>query len=546
MSYVDEIKKKLNSNDKVRAVIYARVSTDNDGQKDSCSNQVEMAMHFVANHTNIMITGTYIDDGISGKNDFTRPQYNAMLQQISEGDVDLIITKALSRLNRDQLNSLQLTNLLINTNTTILTLEDNQIHDFESMESELLHTIHFAIDAQYVKRQSINGHKTHELRCARKELSAKDISFGYSWDKMSKTISINPEQAEIVIRIFDEYVFKNGTPASIHKSLKNDGIDICERTLSNIIKDGRYIGKFYINKRTTKLGTGQHKSKRIMLPKEQWVLVERPDLQIVDTDIFEMAQRLHQTRIFLYEKPDKKTTQAYFQGTHTFAGKVFCPICGKPFRFNYADRKKNIPIYRINNHADCSNPVSRIGEQELIEITRKTLQTVLDEQGNICESIENILMECVKTSQQGNGDIDKLKKQKTSLENKIDNLVITLSEGGLTDAAKDRIINSINSLTKDLNSVTDMLNYKEKNKLNDSYVLEKTEEIKKAISELKKFTEIDRERIQNYIDKIEVYPNEDLTIILKSGHVINITQTLNSDISGEDNVVKMRIQDVLY
>ena len=35
------------------------------------------------------------------------------------------------------------------------------------------------------------------------------------------------------------------------------------------------------DKGTSKLGTGQTKSKRIQLPKEQWVLVERPDLQIL-------------------------------------------------------------------------------------------------------------------------------------------------------------------------------------------------------------------------------------------------------------------------
>jgi site-specific DNA recombinase len=61
---------------------------------------------YIAEHPNIHLVATYIDDGISGKNDFTRPQYNKMLQQLSENGFDLIITKALSRLNRDELNSL--------------------------------------------------------------------------------------------------------------------------------------------------------------------------------------------------------------------------------------------------------------------------------------------------------------------------------------------------------------------------------------------------------------------------------------------------------
>lgn len=545
MTYADNIKQRLNNNDSLSVVIYARVSTDNDNQKESCSNQVQMAMNYISSRTNIHIIGTYVDDGISGKNDFTRPQYNSMLQQISEGNVDLIITKSLSRLNRDQLNSLQLTNLLVSTNTTVLTLEDNQIHDFEDMGSELIHSINFAIDAQYVKRQSINGRKTQELRCERKELSAKDISFGYSWDKNTKTISINPDQAEIVRRIFDEYVFRNGTPASIHRILKKENINISEKTLSNIIKDERYIGNFYINKRTTKLGMGQNKSKRISLPKEQWVLVERSDLQIVDTDIFQMAQRLHQTRITVYVKPDKETTQSYFQGTHEYAGKIFCPICGKPFHFGYADRKQTIPIYRIKNHSACSSPISRIGETELEDITRKSLQMVLAQQDNVCESLEQILTECIKATQNGNKDTDKLKKQKAALEKKIDSLINSLAEGGLTDSAKERVKNTINSLTNDLNTISDTIQDRENHRLDSSYVSDKISEIRTAIAELKEFTTIDRTRIQNYIERIEVLPNNDLTIILKSGQIINITQCFPND-SDNNNVGKIGIRDALY
>ena len=182
------------------------------------------------------------------------------------------------------------------------------------------------------------------------------------------------------------------------------------RTISNIIKDERYIGKFYINKRTTKLGTGRNKSKRIKLPKDQWVLVERPDLQIIDTELFEMAQRIHQTRITVYEKPDKKNTQVRFPGTHQFAGKIFCPVCGKPYNFGYADRNKTIPIYRIKSHSECTNPIRRIYESDMEEITRQALKKILNEQNEVCISLENILTECVEASQNSGNEIDKLKK----------------------------------------------------------------------------------------------------------------------------------------
>ena len=167
MTLAEEIREKLNtgSTDVIRAVIYARVSTDNEGQKESCSNQISLAKNYIAEHPNIHLVETYVDDGISGKNDFTRPQYNEMLQRLSDDGFDLILTKALSRLNRDELNSLMLNSMLLEHNATVLTLEDRQVHDFEDMNSGLLHSIKYAMDAQFVKQQSINGRKTQELRC---------------------------------------------------------------------------------------------------------------------------------------------------------------------------------------------------------------------------------------------------------------------------------------------------------------------------------------------------------------------------------------------
>ena len=546
MSYAENLKQKLNNDNSepISAVIYARVSTDNDGQKDSCSNQVALAEKYIANHPNIQLVGTFVDDGISGKNDFTRPQYNAMLQLISEGKADLIITKALSRLNRDQLNSLMLRSMLVEQNATVLTLEDNQVHDFEDMGSELLHSISFAIDAQYVKRQSINGKKTQELRCERKELSAKDCqSYGYDWHSDTKTITVNEDEAEVVRRIFEEYVYRNGTPASIQKALKMEGIRKSSRTISNMIQDERYIGKFYINKRTSKLGTGQTKSKRIQLPKEQWVLVERPDLQIVDTELFEMAQRIHQTRITVYEKPDKKTTQARFQGTHKYAGKIFCPDCGKPYHFGYSDRAKTKPIYAIKSHSECTNPVNRISETDLEEITRQALKKTIDQQNEVCKTLEAVLTECVEASQNNGNELSKLKQQKSARENQIDSLIDALSEGGLTEAAKDRIKSKINTITEEIDNLTEVIKDKESSKLSVSYVSDKIAEIKSAIAELRNFTEIDRDRILNYIERIELPANGDVNMLLKSGQVITIVATDNSDFSEGGSVVKKGKQD---
>ena len=546
MSYAQQIRDKLNpgSSEDVRAVIYARVSTDNDSQKDSCANQIALAENYISQHQNVRLIGTFVDDGISGKNDFTRPQYNAMLQTISEGQVDLIITKALSRLNRDQLNSLYLNSLLVEHETTILTLEDGQIHDFEDENSDLLHSIKYVLDAQFVKQQSLNGRKFQEVRCLNKLLCQKDKSFGYDWNKEEKTISVNEEQAEVVRWIFEEYVYRNGTAASIMRILEQKGVSICDRSVSNILKDERYIGRFYINKRTSKLGTGKNKSRRIKLPKEQWVRIDRPDLQIIDPVLFEMAQRVHETRVSTFNKPGKPSAQARFAGIHTFAGKVFCPVCRKAYQFDYADRKKEIPVYRIKSHKACRNHNYKIWAADLEEATRQALKRIMDQQDNIYSSLEQVLYECVEASQEADADLPKLKQQKTAKENKIESLIDALSEGGLTAAARERIKSRINQITEDQARLAEVIRNKEDSRLDDSFVTDKIAEIKAAITELRNFSTIDRERILNYIDRIEIPESGDIEITLTSGHIITTGDQNNHDFSERPSVGKLRIQDM--
>jgi hypothetical protein len=265
----------------------------------------------------------------------------------------------------------------------------------------------------------------------------------------------------------------------------------------------------------------------------------------VDTDLFEMAQRIHRTRITIYETPDKKTTQARFQGTHKYAGKIFCPVCGKPYHFGYADAKKTLPLYRIKSHGECPNPIGRIYEEDLEEITKQALKQTINQQDEVYMSIEQLLTEIVEKSQNSGNDIEKMKKQRATREKQLNNLIDQLSEDDLTNAAKARIKLKINQITEETDKLTEAIQDKESNSLDETFISEKLESIHAAIADLRNFTTIDRDRILNYIDRIYMQANEDIEIILKSGQVITVKQH-QIDFSEENNVGKMGIQDVLY
>ena len=160
-------------------------------------------------------------------------------------------------------------------------------------------------------------------------------------------------------------------------------------------------------------------------------------------------------------------------------------------------------------------------------------------------SIEQLLTEIVEKSQNSGNDIEKMKKQRATREKQLNNLIDQLSEDDLTNAAKARIKLKINQITEETDKLTEAIQDKESNSLDETFISEKLESIHAAIADLRNFTTIDRDRILNYIDRIYMQANEDIEIILKSGQVITVKQH-QIDFSEENNVGKMGIQDVRY
>ena len=108
---------------KYKCVFYARVSTKNESQKESCEHQRLLCDDYVERHPNYEIVGYYVDDGISGKND-NREQYLKMINRILEGDIDYILAKDCDRLCRSTEVNGALNKILVQTNTMVFYLGD--------------------------------------------------------------------------------------------------------------------------------------------------------------------------------------------------------------------------------------------------------------------------------------------------------------------------------------------------------------------------------------------------------------------------------------
>ena len=95
------ISSQLNS----RAGIYLRLSQEDEriGESGSITNQRALLTKYVQEN-GFKLIDEYVDDGYSGTN-FNRPSFQRLLKDIASNKIDVVITKDLSRLGREHIDT---------------------------------------------------------------------------------------------------------------------------------------------------------------------------------------------------------------------------------------------------------------------------------------------------------------------------------------------------------------------------------------------------------------------------------------------------------
>ena len=71
----------------LRVVFYARVSTENDLQATSITNQIEYFSNYIKNNKNWTFIGGYVDEGISGKSVQKREKFLKMIEDAKKNNL---------------------------------------------------------------------------------------------------------------------------------------------------------------------------------------------------------------------------------------------------------------------------------------------------------------------------------------------------------------------------------------------------------------------------------------------------------------------------
>lgn len=186
-----------------RVAIYARVSTEHEAQLYALENQIEWYNEILSRHDNWTIVERYIDRGITGTSAKKRPSFMQMIEDAQDDKFDLIITREVSRFARNTVDTLQYTRELKKNNIEVYFVEDN-IWTFDP-DGELRLTIMATLAQDESRKTSLRAKAGQRTSMEKGVYFQNGSLLGYDYDKNTRQLTINEEQAVTVRTIFDLY-----------------------------------------------------------------------------------------------------------------------------------------------------------------------------------------------------------------------------------------------------------------------------------------------------------------------------------------------------
>lgn len=206
----------------IRGAIYLRLSKDDESNKESSSisNQRKLLLKYAKLHY-FPIIKEYCDDGFSGTS-FDRPGFKQMITDIEKKEINLILTKDLSRLGRDYIKTGQYTELFFPAHhVRFIAVGDG--YDSALSNDDLI-PFRNIINEMYARDISKKIRASLQVRMEEGAYIGNFAPYGYQKSPNDKHCLIpDPVSAPVVKRIFSE-VSIGIRPSMIAKKLNEEKI----------------------------------------------------------------------------------------------------------------------------------------------------------------------------------------------------------------------------------------------------------------------------------------------------------------------------------
>ena len=306
-----------------RVAAYARVSSGKDAMLHSLSAQVSYYSDLIQKRRDWLYCGVYADEAMTGTKD-DRANFQRVLDDCRAGEIDLILTKSISRFARNTVSLLQIVRELKDLGVDVF-FEEQNIHTM-SADGELMLTIL----ASYAQEESLSVSENCKWywRQRMKQGNMVGLRRMFGYNIVSGVITVNPVEAAIVRSIFDQYV-SGGSTVGIARALEAGGVPTVsggkwnDSRVRDILKNEKYIGNALLQKKYV----ADHLTKRLVRNHGELTqyYVEGTHDAIIDPDIYELAQRR------IAQNTEKCNIKKPTTARYPFSGKIVCGNCGKHF-----------------------------------------------------------------------------------------------------------------------------------------------------------------------------------------------------------------------
>ena len=509
-----------------KVAIYMRLSKEdyaNGSGNDSGSikNQ-RIILKRYAKENRLIVVNEYIDDGYSGTN-FDRPGFQELLNAIKRKEINCVITKDLSRLGRNHLE----TGYYIETffpENQIRYIAVNDQYDSLNGESDIVPFMN-VINEMAAKQTSKKNRQVFETKFNNGGMHSRHITYGYIKDPNDCNHRlIDEEVVENVRKIFDlaysgyssyklqKWLYDNKIECPSYRIYKKTGMysevfDNCpeERRykwntamLRRMLSDMTYLGHsvHYKSRRVS-----YKNKKQIKYPKDQWKIVKNTHEAIISQDQFNRIQELQKLR-FRTTKSDEPAL---------FAGILRCSDCGGSLaRYGRVGKTEDRSYYICIKHGlrdvyeKCSSHYT--SEKDLTELVLKKIQDIFTEaridKRALADKLSKKHEAELSKSDKQKEEYDSLQKRLKVLARLISKVYEDWAEGIITEENFRMLFDSYQN---EQVSCEQKLNELASNMMNEDDKEDSAKKFIEIVDHLSYPTVLTRDLLFSLIDKIVVY-----------------------------------------
>lgn len=377
----------------LRVAAYVRVSSDKDNQEDSYELQNKYFANLLSSNPNWISAGVYSDYAATGTEHVHRRGFNLLLRHCEEGKIDRIVCKSVSRFARNTADFLTAINFLQNKNVSVFFEKENL--DTADPANEFVLTMLGAIAQEESRSTSENIRQGNKMRFPKGEVPNIEI-YGYRFKKgedeykttsggyRMKQLEKNTEEADIVARIFEEYVQGSGMSAIANRlnregipapKLSVQGVHVLEREaklsgvlrktrgwtgakIGEIIEQQRYTGDVLVQKTFVESYLTHRSVKNSgQLPK---YLVKNHHPAIIEREVFEAAQARRNSNL------SRGVSRPHV--TRPFTKLLMCGNCGRVLNVRNPKRPIWFCPSSTGYHGIKSCCAERVYEEQIIRM----------------------------------------------------------------------------------------------------------------------------------------------------------------------------------